>query len=188
MPIAPESRAVSEEAYLALDGNRLVEYSDGVLEELPMPTEVHQAILLFLYTALSAFVTPRNLGKALVAPFRVRLWPGKFCEPDLLFMLKENAARRHNEFWEGADLVMEVVSDDDRRRDLDTKRREYAEAGISEYWIVDPREQKITVLRLNGGHFDMHGGFVARSQAVSLLLPGFGVDVAAVFEVARADR
>jgi Uma2 family endonuclease len=45
-----------------------------------------------------------------------------------------------DEYWEGADLVMEVVSshDEDRRRDLVVKREEYARAGIAEYWIVDP--------------------------------------------------
>ena len=84
-----------------------------------------------------------------------------------------------DEYWEGADLVMEVVSsgDDDRRRDLKTKREEYAQAGISEYWIVDPVLEQITVLTLDGQTYVVHGEFKHGERATSKLLPGFGVDV-----------
>jgi Uma2 family endonuclease len=110
---------------------------------------------------------------------RVQLWAGKFREPDVVFMRAENAARIGEPFWEGADLVMEVVSQDDRRRDLDIKRGEYAQAGIPEYWIVDPQGARITVLRLDGATYDVHGEFPAGTRATSHLLPGFGVDVTA---------
>jgi len=54
-------------------------------------------------------------------------------------------SRRHNKYWEGADLVKEVVSgsEDDRQRDLVTKRREYAQAGIPEYWIKECRSPSL---------------------------------------------
>ena len=94
-------------------------------------------------------------------------------------MLRQNAARIGEPFWEGADLVMEVVSgsDDDRRRDLVTKRSEYEQAGIPEYWIIDPREGRITVLHLDGDSYAVHGEFARGSRATSVLLPGFSVDV-----------
>src|SRR5262249_41137269 len=138
----------SEEDYLALNGNQLVEFSHGFLEVLPMPTTSHQLLVVYLFELLRAFTGRRDLGTVLVAPPRVRLWRGKFREPDVLFMLKEHGARIGEEFWKGADLVTEVVNGDeeDRRRDLVTKRREYARAGIPEYWIVDPHEGRITVL------------------------------------------
>ena len=124
-----------------------------------MPTTSHQLIVAFLYRALLAFITPRGAGTVLFAPLRVRLWPGKFREPDIVFLSAEHASRIGESFWEGADLVMEVVSDDDRRRDLETKRREYAQAGIPEYWIVDPQQARITVLRLDGTTYVVHGDF-----------------------------
>ena len=82
---------------------------------------------------------------------------------------------------------MEVVSEgaENRKRDLETKRQEYAEAGISEYWIVDPQEQRITVLTLDGQTYRVHGEFVPGMQATSVLLPGFSVDVESVFAVAK---
>lgn len=171
----------SEQEYFALHGPRLVEYSKGWIEVLSMPTTSHQTIVAILYTLLLGFVTPRNLGKSLFAPLRVRLWDGKFREPDVLFLLTEHSDRIHEQFWDGADLVIEVVSDDERRRDLETKRFEYARAGIPEYWIVDPQRRAIIVLKLDGQRYEVHGEFLAAQQATSVLLPGFAVDVSAVF-------
>jgi Uma2 family endonuclease len=174
----PAQGAWSEEEYLALNANRLVEFSHGRLEVLVMPTELHQQVVLYLYRALHQVVSAARLGLVLVAPLRVRLWPGKYREPDLVLMLAEHAARRHDAYWEGADLVMEVVSDDDRRRDVEIKRFEYARAAIPEYWIVDPSQGRITVLRLDGDRYLTHGEFAGGSQATSALLPAFSVDVA----------
>lgn len=177
----PEQGNWSVEEYLALPGNRLVEYADGRLEVLPMPTTLHQWIVGFLYRALEAFASSQQLGLALLAPLRVQLWPDKFREPDVVFMRAEHRDRVGKEFWDGADLVMEVLSDssEDRRRDLVTKRREYARAGIPEYWIVDPRRKRITVLRLKGEKYIALGTFKPGQTARSHLLPGFAVDVAA---------
>lgn len=182
----PNQGKWSVEEYLELNGNLLVEFSNGYLEVLSMPTTTHQLIVAWLYQRLLEFVTSGNLGTPLFAPLRVRLWEGKFREPDVLFMLAAHGERIKEEFWEGADLVMEVVSSDDRRRDLDTKRREYAQAHIPEYWIVDPQQSTITVLRLDGDdRYAVHGEFAAGTQATSLLLPGFSVDVRAAFAPRR---
>jgi Uma2 family endonuclease len=168
----------SEAEYLALTTNRLVEFSDGHLEVLPVPTTSHQLLVAFFFQSLSALVAARGLGTVLFAPLRVRLWPGKYREPDVVMMLAEHAGGIGEQFWEGADLVLEVISDDDRRRDLETKRTEYARAGIPEYWIVDPGEASVTVLRLSGKRYVVHGEYGKGAVAESALLPGFGVDVA----------
>lgn len=177
----PDQGAWSEEEYLALDTNHLIEFSQGILEVLPMPSQKHQLIVLYLYRLLLNFTAVRSLGTVLVAPMRVQLWPGKFREPDILFMQAEHEARRGEQFWQGADLVMEVVSPDDRLRDTETKRREYAQAGIPEYWIVDPTEEQITVLALVDGIYVAHGEFGPGDWAGSRLLEGFVVEVTAVF-------
>ena len=182
----PSQGEWSEDEFLALHTNRLVELSDGRLEVLPMPTEQHQTILLFLYEVVRQFVEPRKLGKVLVAPLRVRLWKGKIREPDLIFMLAANKHRRSNKVWNGADLVMEVVSPDpkDRRRDFDEKLVDYAAAGIREYWIVDAERRVVAVHTLNGPRYEQHGEFQPSQQASSVLLDGFTIDVAALFAVA----
>src|SRR5688572_24041054 len=102
----PNQGMWSEEEYLELKGNRLIEFSHGYLDFLPMPTTTHQLIVVYLYRTLAAFVEPRKLGLPLIAPLRVRIVPGKYREPDIVFMLAAHAARILEEFWAGADLVM----------------------------------------------------------------------------------
>jgi Uma2 family endonuclease len=82
---------------------------------------------------------------------------------------------------------MEVVSDgtENRQRDLEIKREEYAQAGIAEYWIVDPQEQTVTVLTLGGTAYREHGVFQHGQQATSVLLPGFAVGVTDVFNAGQ---
>ncbi len=175
----------SEEDYLELDTNHLVEFSDGSIEVLPMPTTTHQLIVAYLYEVLKEYVKARSLGTMLFAPLRVRLRAGKFREPDVVFMRAEHSARMRDQYWKGADLVVEVVSDKNRPHDLVKKGREYALAGISEYWIVDPAQSKIIVLVLDRGKkrksYTTIGEFGPGSRAASRLLSGFEVDVTAVF-------
>jgi Uma2 family endonuclease len=177
----PTQGTWSESEYFALETSRRVEFSHGFLKFLPMPTILHQRIAAFLYDALRAFVLGLSLGEILFTGTRVRLWPGKFREPDVLFMRAEHAGRITDEYWEGADLVMEVVSsgDEDRRRDFKTKREEYARAGIPEYWIVDPELGQVTILALEGETYVVHGEFKPGEQATSKLLPGFTIDATA---------
>lgn len=182
----PNQGRWGEGDYLILTNgtNRLVEFADGRVEVLPMPSTSHQLIVQFLSNLLLAFVSKRKLGTALFAPLRVRLPQGNFREPDVVFMQAEHSSQIGEDYWEGADLVMEVVSEDNRAHDLVTKRSEYAVAGIPEYWIVDYRDRKITVLTLRDGNYDVHVEATEGQKADSVLLPGFAVDVSAVFAAA----
>lgn len=171
------------EQYLKLTDqtNQLIEFTDGVIEVLPMPTEKHQAISRLLFLALLAFVQ-RLGGTVFYAPLRVQVRPGKFREPDLLLMLDANDPRRQNAYWLGADLVVEIVSPDRPERDVEEKPLDYAEAGIPEYWIVNPLDETITVLSLTGDSYSLCGIFRRGDTATSALLKGFTVSVAEVFD------
>ena len=77
-----------EEEYLALETNYLVEYSHGNLEMLDTPTRAHQRIVAYLYKLLIEFILTHKLpGEVLFVPMQVQLWPGKYREPDILFLL-----------------------------------------------------------------------------------------------------
>lgn len=108
---------------------------------------------------------------------------GKYRDPDVVF-LKPGRISDPRRQPEGADLAVEVVSEDeeDRQRDLVTKRREYARAGIAEYWIVAPKTETILVLVLEGAAYRVHGAFPRGTTATSVLLPTFAVEAAAVFD------
>jgi Uma2 family endonuclease len=181
--LLPAQGEWTESDYLAINRHthRLIEMSNAHLEILPTPTKSHQQIVLFLYGLLVAHLTPQRLGMALVAPYPMRLWPGKFREPDVLVMLAAHSHRLGEAFAEGADLVIEVLSDD-REKDLVLKRAEYARARIPEYWIVDPVEKLIIVLKLSGRKYVVHGKYHEGQIARSATLKGFVADVQAVMD------
>jgi Uma2 family endonuclease len=182
LDLLPPQGGWEEAEYLWLTdrSNRLLELSDGIIEVLPMPTREHQTIVGFLYVALLQILRPLG-ADVLFAPLRLRVRAGKFREPDLLAVLDTNDPRAQNRYWTGADLVVEVVCPDAPERDLVEKRREYAAAGIPEYWIVDPRDRSVTVLTLADDEYQEHGRFLPGQEATSVLLPDFTVTTAAIF-------
>jgi Uma2 family endonuclease len=172
------------EDYLALSTNQLVEFSNGFVEVLPMPSPSHQRIVFFLQRMLWLFVTERRLGEVLSAPLPIELWSKKFREPDLIFVSKAKLAQQSAKFWRNVDLVVEVVSPDDPGCDYQDKRKEYARAGIAEYWIVDPQKKVVTVLVLQGDAYHVHGELKPGMQLTSVLLAGFTLPVSDIFTAA----
>jgi Uma2 family endonuclease len=187
--LLPRQGEWSEEEYLVLTDhrNRLVEFTDGFLEVLPMPTDEHQTLLKFLFLAFFGFFEARG-GNVLFAPLRLRIRPGKFREPDLLLLLSAADSRRHNRFWDGADLALEIVSEDKPQRDLVDKRGDYAEAHVPEYWIVNPQTQTITVLRLRENAYEEAGIYRRGESAKCVLKPEFSVAVTEVFDSAQKTK
>ena len=182
--VLPQGSWLDDDYLWLTDRSRhLVELTDGCLEILPTPTRSHQRILAFLYSAFQAFLRPKG-GEALFAPLRLRIRPGKFREPDLLVVRDTKDARSGDRFWTGADVVVEVVSPDNPERDFVQKRHDYAEAAIPEYWIIDPRTESITVLKLGEAGYVEDGVYGRGHRASSLELTGLGVDVSSVFDTA----
>jgi Uma2 family endonuclease len=173
----------TEEQYLKLTDqtNHLIEFTDGYLEGLTMPTRSHQRIVAHLYGLFAAFLRLAG-GEVLFAPLRLQVRPGKQREPDLLLVLDRDDPRSQDRFWLGADLVVEVVSADDPERDTVEKVADYAEARIPEYWIVNPIDETITVLVMAGTTYTAHGIFGRGETATSRLLGGLAVDVSATFD------
>lgn len=171
------------EQYLRLSDHaeRLFEFTDGKLELLPMPTDKHQVIIAFLYRILFPYME-RIGGVVLFAALRLQIREGKFREPDLMLLLDANDPRRENRYWLGADLVVEVVSEDDPERDTVVKRADYAEGGIPEYWIINPADETVTVLSLTNGEYSEHGIFRRGQAATSLLLVDLRMQVNTIFD------
>ena len=154
-------------------------------ESILKPAELryfpHRTILLFLYELLAAFLKPLG-GKVLVAPLRLKIRERTFREPDIVLVRSASDPRRQNRFWLGADVVVEIVSPDKPERDFVEKRRDYAEVQVPEYWIVNPQDETITVLRLTGAAYVEHSAFGRGANATSVLLDGFQVSVDVVFD------
>ena len=122
----PGQGAWDEWDYLELireGNNRLVELTDGYVEVLPMPTNEHQDILVYLFDALRSYVATGKLGKVQIAGIPIRIRPGKVRQPDIVFLGTTNLAKQGHECWDGDDLVIQIVSDDQGSRDRDYRKK-----------------------------------------------------------------
>lgn len=178
----------TEEEYLALDINRRIEFTDGLIEVLTLPTFVHQAIAMLLCMKLDELRIHGKRGRATFSGFKTRVRENKWREPDVLYLRPENEHLHDDRWWTHTDFAVEVVSPDDPGRDYSVKRVEYAEGGIPEYWIVDPRRRTILQLVLDPGSTEYRevGTFGPGDVVRAATLPGFQVDFGAL--LAEAER
>jgi Uma2 family endonuclease len=128
------------------------ELARGVLEVSEIPDDNHGLVVCHLYEAMSLYCL-RFPGAILRfgGAHEFRLWlPGieSGRNPDLGVVLvgtpEDPRGRRP------PSLVAEVVSEDSEERDYQTKRQEYLAFGLREYWIVDPRARRVTLLLRDG--------------------------------------
>jgi Uma2 family endonuclease len=161
-----------------------VGYTDGYVEVLPFPTSAHQKLLKRLFVAFSRYFEPRG-GEVFFGPMRLQVRPGKYRVPDLLLLVSSADSRNQHRYWQGADLVLEIVSPEKRERDLVDKRKDYADGKVAEYWIVDPQMETITVLQLAGEAYHEAGIFHRGESARSSLRPDFAILVDGVFDAGK---
>lgn len=161
----------TEEAYLAYADRfpRLVELSEGCLVVLEMPTPRHQRIVQNTFKQLDAWAAAAG-GEAFVAPLPIRLWPGKYREPDVMLYSAAGRERVQADFAGPPDLVVEVQSPGTARLDATDKVVEYAQAGIPEYWRVDPDRRQVEQNVLAGAEYTVRAvlgpGDVIRAAVV----------------------
>jgi Uma2 family endonuclease len=178
----PPQKEWTEADYFSLpDTNRIVELSEGELIMPPHPTYTHQRVVKNLVLAFQSFVREHNLGLLLFAALPIRLWVDKIREPDIVFFSHAHADRIGEQFCGPPDLAVEIISPSTRRTDRVDKFVEYARAGVSEYWLVDPDAQTIEVYVLEGGAYTLFGKFGWGEHARSQLLSGFEVAVEEAF-------
>jgi Uma2 family endonuclease len=127
-----------------------VEWVDGeVVFMSPVSTE-HQLLAAFLAALLQFFVEANDLGLVLTAPFQMKLEvrpSGR--EPDVIFIAGERRGDLKRAYLDGAaDLAIEVISPESRARDRGEKYYEYEQAGVREYWLVDPTRKQAEFYRL----------------------------------------
>ena len=151
----------------------------GQLIVTPMPVPVHQEVCGRLGYAFYDFVVPQGLGKVYPSPPDVRLSPHDIVVPDSIYISAARRAIVESKLIDGAlDLLVDVLSPSTRRLDLGDKADLYARSGVREYWWVDPsaRSNSVRVFE-TGEETTVLGTGVARST----ILPGFEVDVEALF-------
>ena len=164
------------------DDGRLYEILEGELYVTPPPSVEHQRISRNLEFLLLTFLRRSSRGEVLYAPIGVRLSNEDVLEPDLVIVLREHADRIGTQVIEGVpDLVVEILSPGTARRDLGPKRDKYREAGVPEYWIVDPAAASVEVQVLRDGGCVRHGLFRRDEVLGSPRLPRLEIALSEVF-------
>lgn len=169
-PVKRAATMTLEEFLNRPDTNQPMEYEDGEVITLPMPTPKHQRILRRLTRMIEDRIPS---GEVFFAPLDVRLG-GRVYQPDLLWVKTDGQAKVTDRIIEGApDLVVEIVSPTSGKRDRRDKFGTYEQHGVSEYWIVEPEAELIEIYMLAEGKFRRHGAFGTEDTFTS---PSLGAD------------
>jgi Uma2 family endonuclease len=157
-PTSAPAGAVGErttyEEFLRCFEGESAEWVDGWVYPMSPVGGAHQDVGLFLASVLSMYVQRRDLGTVRYEKFQMRLeTTGR--EPDVLFVAAEHRERLHETYLEGgADLAVEIVSPESRRRDRGEKFFEYERGGVREFWLIDPERRAVEFYVLIDGRFE----------------------------------
>jgi Uma2 family endonuclease len=137
---------MSYEEFLAwADEDTSAEWVDGEVVFMSPVNLRHQDVVGFLLRLMSQYVEMKKLGKVFYERFQMKTGPdlpGR--EPDIIFVANEHVDRIQFTRLEGpGDLVVEVVSPDDPKRDYIRKYDEYQRGGVREYWLIDPQKRDV---------------------------------------------
>ena len=154
------------------------EWVDGEVIIMSPASRKHQQIADFLSAILRIFSETKNLGLTISAPFSMRLdTTSAVREPDLLFISTANLHRLKESYLDGpADIAIEIISPESIERDREDKFAEYEQAGILEYWLIDPVHEQAEFYILKQGRY--HLADISDGIFRSHILPGFDLQIA----------
>lgn len=183
--------------YKTWDDDVRVELIDGIVYDMSAPTQNHQLLLMELGRLFANYLKGKPY-LPFIAPSDVRLnfdtEDNTVLQPDLYVVCDKSKLDGQN--CNGApDLVIEILSPSTTRKDLHIKFHKYREAGVKEYWIVNPIDKLITVYLLEKGDYIAHTYGCTGVDEVTLedeknlpseitvsLFPDFKIDVTELFK------
>jgi Uma2 family endonuclease len=157
---------------------------DGELQMAASPTPDHQTVVLALSSTLHLFVREHWLGRVFVVPLDIviRRDPLRTRQPDLMFI---SNARRYfiglQVIEVGPDLVIEVLSPTNTRRELEAKLRDYHSVAVREAWVISPQARTLEVLQLAPERLERSGLYGLGDLVVSQVLPELRLTVDEIF-------
>jgi Uma2 family endonuclease len=159
----------------ALKENVRAEWVNGEVIVMAPVSEEHFEIVHWLQTLLGLYVAKRKLGRVVPGDFMVRL-PERRRMPDVFFVATGSRARFSRTHLQGGpDLAVEIVSPDSESRDWRDKYLEYQEAGVREYWVIDPASEHAEFYALKRGKYVPMG--VKEGVLRSIAVAGFWIKV-----------
>lgn len=150
--------------YYALPDDRRVELIDGIFYDMSAPSALHQALSMELSKKLYDHVhSNHGTCRVFAAPFDVQLDRDDrtMVEPDVMVICDRKKVKMRC-CYGAPDLVIEILSPSTRSKDLFVKAAKYENAGVREYWLVDPKAEKLLVYHFEKDLFPKNYDFTAK--------------------------
>jgi len=183
--VALQKMTVAEFREMELDDNdtSLYELINGEVFRRSAPTPRHQELLSELNDLIKAHVKTNQSGKVYFATIDVFLNNYTAVQPDLVFVPTDQLAMITTNGIEGVPaLIVEIVSPSSIVRDRQVKYEVYEQAGVAEYWLVDPANQEIEVYQWQQQRYVLLSAASAiEGTLASAVLPGFVLDLKTLF-------
>ena len=165
IPIRRQGDYTTDDLALIPDDIR-VELIDGVIYDLASPTSIHQDIIGTVYTIMKIYAMEHGHGcMPYIAPLDVKFDKSKktVVQPDLMVVCEEEKKDEGEDAKEpktqAPDFIMEVLSPSTKRVDMLIKLNKYFQVGVKEYWIVDPKEETVTVYDFENNNLNVRYSF-----------------------------
>ncbi|NLW55216.1 MAG: type II toxin-antitoxin system Phd/YefM family antitoxin [Firmicutes bacterium] len=180
-----EGMQVSYEEFLkiARESENRYEYIDGEIYLLASPKVKHQKIVMIISNRFSSWFESKKCFP-LTSPLDVTLYKdGKpnVVQPDLLVICDQENIKADDTYMGTPALVVEVLSESTRSKDMIKKLDLYMQGGVEEYWIVNPLSEEINVYWFKEREIENTKTFKKGERAESFAFPGLSVEVDTVF-------
>ena len=172
--------------YYKLPEDKRFELIDGVIYDMTAPTSAHQLIAGYFHYQLLNHIMSRN-GNCLpmISPLDVQLDcdDKTMVQPDVIIVC--DRSKVINRCIYGApDFVLEVLSKSTKRKDMIIKLNKYMNAGVREYWMIDPENKTVMIYDFEHDYYTQYNDF-KDTVPVAVLDAQCQIDLAALYEHIR---
>ncbi len=159
------------------------ELIDGEVYQLASPSYEHQRILIEILNMIHLWSKGKKC-KPVVAPFDVRVMSDtetNIVQPDIIVICDPENIDNRGKYNGTPTLVLEVLSETTRNKDMLKKLNLYMSGGVKEYWIVNPWNREIYIYTFDSGEINNYRAFKGNDQANSEVLEGLVIFLEVVF-------
>ncbi|MBC8181990.1 Uma2 family endonuclease [candidate division KSB1 bacterium] len=182
--LAKRKRYTYEEYLNLPDDCKRYEVINGELIMVAAPYTIHQTVSGNLEYELRTFVKNHKLGRIFDAPTDVVLDKTNVVQPDILFIARDRLNIITEKNINGApDLVIEILSSSTAYYDLIEKKEIYEQFGVKEYWIVDPKKQRVDVFQNIKQRFELKQRLESKGFVESIIIKGFKISLEIIFSM-----
>lgn len=181
-------RRASYEEFLELtkDSEERYEYIDGEIYYLASPKTTHQKTLTELFGIFYNWFQGKKCAP-LVAPYDITLKRNpentNVVQPDIMVICDLEEKLAANDYYMGVPaLVVEILSEGTRSKDLIKKLDLYMSCGVKEYWIVNPINKEVTVYLFDDKNISSNITYRKPETAQSYIFSGLSVELERVFK------